>query len=38
LVRLTTPIMAGEPEGAADQRIADFLSGALPQLSEHLPK
>jgi len=38
LVRLTTPIMAGEPEDAADQRIVDFLSGALPQLSEHLPK
>jgi len=38
LVRLTTPIVAGEPEGAADQRIADFLAGALPQLSEHLPK
>ena len=38
LVRLTTPIIANEPEGAADQRIADFLAAALPQLSGHLPK
>ncbi|AEG02580.1 VPLPA-CTERM-specific exosortase XrtD [Methylomonas methanica] len=38
LVRLTTPMVPGEPEEKADQRIADFLAGALPLLTDYVPK
>ncbi|MGR8929599.1 MAG: VPLPA-CTERM-specific exosortase XrtD [Gammaproteobacteria bacterium] len=37
LVRLTTPIIDGEPKDAADQRISDFLSEALPLLPGYVP-
>lgn len=37
LVRVTTPIIEGEAEEKADQRIADFLAGALPLLPEYVP-
>ena len=37
LVRVITPIMNGEPEAAADQRINAFLAGAVPLLSEYVP-
>lgn len=38
LVRLTTPMLPGEPEERADQRMADFLAGALPLLPDYVPK
>ena len=38
LVRLTTPIAAGESVENADQRITDFLAGALPLLPEYVPQ
>lgn len=38
LVRLTTPIVTGEPAENADRRMADFLAGALPLLPDYLPK
>lgn len=37
LVRITTPIIGGEPEEKADQRIAAFLGEALPLLSDYVP-
>jgi len=38
LVRLTTPIATGETEANADQRMAEFMSGALPLLPEYVPQ
>ena len=38
LVRLTTPMIAGEPVEKADQRMADFLAGALPLLPNYVPQ
>ena len=37
LVRLTTPIVDGEPADAADKRIGDFLASALPLLPDYVP-
>lgn len=37
LVRVTTPIVEGESSVAADQRIAEFLAGALPLLADYVP-
>ena len=36
LVRLMTPVVAGEPEGAADLRLQGFLQKAYPLLEPHL--
>ncbi len=38
LVRVITPIIEGEPEEKADQRITAFLAGALPLLPDYVPK
>jgi exosortase D (VPLPA-CTERM-specific) len=38
LVRLTTPMVAGEPEEKADQRMAELLVAALPLLPAYVPK
>ena len=37
LVRLVTPVPENEPAAAADARLAQFASRALPQLGEYLP-
>ena len=37
LVRLTTPIYAGEGEHDADLRLQDFIQAAVPKLAEYLP-
>lgn len=37
LVRLITPLAANEPAAAADARLAQFASSALPALREYLP-
>ena len=37
LVRVITPIVNGEAEEAADQRINNFLAGALPLLPDYVP-
>ena len=38
LVRVITPIIEGEPEEKADQRLTAFLAGALPLLPDYVPK
>lgn len=38
LVRLVTPMVAGEPEEKADQRLAEFMAAALPLLPDYVPK
>jgi hypothetical protein len=37
LVRLVTPLMANEPAAAADARLGQFASSALPALRGYLP-
>ena len=37
LVRLVTPLRAGEPEEAADQRLAEFVTAVAPLLREYVP-
>lgn len=38
LVRIITPLIGGEDEGAAEQRVVDFAQGILPELSNHIPQ
>ena len=37
LVRLVTPIVAGEPEDAADQRLMEFVTAVMPVLPGYVP-
>ena len=37
LIRLTTPISRDEREDAADQRLQEFMSDAMPKLSSFVP-
>lgn len=38
LVRVTTPIVEGEPVENADRRLREFLTGALPLLPDYVPR
>ena len=37
LIRVTTPISRDEREDAADQRLQEFMSDAMPKLSSFVP-
>jgi exosortase D (VPLPA-CTERM-specific) len=37
LLRLVTPVPAGEDLGEADRRLGDFLTAVLPRLHDHVP-
>jgi exosortase D (VPLPA-CTERM-specific) len=37
LVRLVTPLLAGEPEEAADQRLTEFVAAVAPLLPQYAP-
>ena len=37
LVRLVTPLLAGEPEEVADQRLAEFVAAVAPLLGQYVP-
>jgi exosortase D (VPLPA-CTERM-specific) len=37
LIRLITPVRRGEPEGAADERLAAFAAALAPALPRHVP-
>ena len=37
LVRLVTPIVAGETEEAADQRLMEFVAAVVPVLPQYIP-
>jgi EpsI family protein len=38
LVRLTTPLAAGEDVAAADRRLAEFAARAMPELERFVPR
>ncbi len=38
LVRIITPILPNEPDGAADQRLAAFLGTVEPRLADYVPR
>ena len=38
LVRFVTPILEGEEEGAADERLRAFMAEALPRLPAFIPE